>query len=314
MKYSNRHWGYELEFPSGWHSRGIIARVLHPGRSQNAHPVFYGPGNVSLMVATGHGGLQNLVAVAERAGHKVINVGTIAVSDISHDTLLCDVPAVRPLKSYAIRIGTVEHLITTDALERIGGAIVSTFQSQFTSDEEGKRTSTSSIDGSELTHRSFRTAVLLYKLFERGEKTQSDKRFLIEKGFYWIRSTTPERVLVGLNVLRFLFRAKDIEYSQEFLDEIVKIFFRGGSFPSYTLTVRPAVRLAALDLLANMSVSPNPVTKLPKPEQHELVNFRTEIMKTRDKNQNEKDKDAQVARESTEKTYSEAMRSIASRV
>jgi hypothetical protein len=290
MRYRNEQWGYELELPSGWHTPGIIRRIIHPGRhsSQNAHPTFYGPGNVKLKISSGHAGFQNLELVVERAGHNVLNLGTIVTGGKSHDTVLCDVPGAGRLKNYAIRFEGIEHLITTDAPERVGDSIVSTFSVHSSSEDEARTREAAPFEnGFQLADWSFRTATLLYELLVRGGKAENDKRFLIQTGFSWIRSEVPEKILTGLNVLRFLVRAKDVQDSPEFQDEVVRIFIAGGPPGVSKIVVRPAIRLAALDLLANTRILPNPVTKLPNVEAGELRNFRTEFMKNFNKSQHE---------------------------
>jgi hypothetical protein len=286
--------------------------------SQNAHPTFFGPGNVKLKISSGHAGFQNLELVAERAGHNVLNLGTIVAGGKSHDTVLCDVLGAGRLKNYAIRFEEIEHLITTDAPERVGDTIVSTFSVHSSSEDEARTYQAAPLENEfQLADWSFRTATLLYELFVRGGKTENDKLFLIQTGFSWIRSEVPEKILTGLNVLRFLVRSKDVQDGPEFQDEVVKIFVAGGSPGVSKIVVRPAIRLAALDLLANTRVTPNPVTKLPNAEAGELRNFRTEFMKNFNKSQyeyTEKNIDAEVRGVSLGKTYGEAMRSVASRV
>ena len=165
-----------------------------------------------------------------------------------------------------------------------------------------------------VTNNAFKKAAVLCKLLETDENSQDDRRFLVDKGLYWIRSETPERVLVGLNVLRFLIKAGYLDHNKKLLDEILEIFFSGGSLPSSTIAARPAIRLAALDLLANMSVTPNPVSKLPPEQAKELVQFRAQLMKSSNKDKDHREIDAKIERESRRVSCGDAIRSIASSV
>ncbi|MBF0330722.1 MAG: ankyrin repeat domain-containing protein [Candidatus Omnitrophica bacterium] len=163
-------------------------------------------------------------------------------------------------------------------------------------------------DDFQVTDRSWKTSVLLYKLFDIAGMARPDMEFLRDKSFAWVRSSNIEKKVTGLNTLRYLFKAQHIPYSKELLDEIVTVFFNNDSL---------AVRLAALDFLGAMSTSPSPLQYLNPSEVKQIVAFRGKMLNKMQASQRayaDSGVQSDIAKESSGKTPAEALKGAASRV
>lgn len=138
MKYRNRHWGFELDLPSGWAEPGFFKRLLSLGRyaQQRMHPEFYGPGGSSIKIAVGpispvpsaEQQQSNMEAIARRHGHEVIETGTIDVGLKNHASMLCRVPGIGVLKNYSLIFGTTEYFVTAQGDWQECDSIIKTFK------------------------------------------------------------------------------------------------------------------------------------------------------------------------------------------
>jgi len=138
MTYRNLHWGFQLDFPSGWGEPGFFKHLLSFGRyaKQGVHPEFYGRDGSSIKIAIGpispvpsaEEQRSNLKAIASRHGHDVIETSTINVSGRDHATMLCRVPRVGVLKNYSLIFGTTEYFVTAQGNWQECDSIVKTFK------------------------------------------------------------------------------------------------------------------------------------------------------------------------------------------
>ena len=137
MRYRNQRWGFELDLPPGWAEPGFFRRLLSFGRyaQQGVHPEFYSRGGSSIKIAIGpispvpsaEEQQRNLVSIAGRHGHDVIETGTMQVGGKDHATMLCRVPGVGVLKTYSLIFGTTEYLVTARGDWHLCDSVVESF-------------------------------------------------------------------------------------------------------------------------------------------------------------------------------------------
>jgi hypothetical protein len=121
----------------------------------------------------------------------------------------------------------------------------------------------------EIADQCWRTAFLLCRLLDADERSGSGVKLLADAAMNWIHAEKVETRIIGLNLLRFLLKAKLVKNSALQRENILQIFF---------LSKRSDVRLAALDLLGALGKSPNPVEELPSREVAELRKFSSRML------------------------------------
>lgn len=121
----------------------------------------------------------------------------------------------------------------------------------------------------EITDQCWRTAFLLCRLLDADDRSESGVKLLADAAMNWIHAEKVETRIIGLNLHRFLLKAKLVKSSALQREKILEIFF---------LSKRSDVRLAALDLLGALGKSPNPVEKLPSSEVAELREFSSRML------------------------------------
>lgn len=148
MTYRDRRLGFEITFPQGWKSPGLLHRLRRlPLRLMFASPhlaggpEFYGPRGDSIKFAVGpiypvpsvsqH--QRDVQTMATRHGHKVVEVGTIDLGGRSHATMTVHVPhdsKCMRLKNYFLIFGGTEYVVTASlrADEEQYDSIVKTFR------------------------------------------------------------------------------------------------------------------------------------------------------------------------------------------
>lgn len=115
----------------------------------------------------------------------------------------------------------------------------------------------------------FRESVLLMKLLEAARSTAAAKSTLVSASAKWRQSPDPGLRTTGISLLRFLFKAMNVAYSQSLIDEVLNLFASSTSL---------ATRLSALDTLGAMSATPNPTQLLQPKELERLIAFRAQMM------------------------------------
>jgi hypothetical protein len=160
----------------------------------------------------------------------------------------------------------------------------------------------------QLADRSWRNSVLLMKLLEAEGTSHPAIKLLTNESFTLIRSDGIRKRVTGLNLLRFLFKAKHVEYNKPLLDEVLDIFFSTQSL---------AARLASLDMLGVMRTTPNPMEQLSAKETEALVSFRSKLMSSLNASQRQYSTEgvaSDVAREVARCSPFDAIKSVVARV
>jgi hypothetical protein len=103
FRYRNAHWGFEVTFPNGWREYGFWDRLRSLRRYDPTQPEFAGPKGADLKIAIGPADpvrlvemQRNLAAIAERHGHCVLEVKSIAIGGKEHATIVYHIPLDRP--------------------------------------------------------------------------------------------------------------------------------------------------------------------------------------------------------------------------
>ncbi|MBS3149813.1 hypothetical protein J4455_03940 [Candidatus Woesearchaeota archaeon] len=112
IKYRNNHHKFEIELPNERHGPRLISRLF----GMDANPEFYEQNRSSLKFAIGPISPEpsvreqqlNLENIARKYGHDVIEVGSIAVYEKEHATIVCKVPLIQ---QPPVMIGRPEYIV-----------------------------------------------------------------------------------------------------------------------------------------------------------------------------------------------------------
>ena len=121
-----------------------------------------------------------------------------------------------------------------------------------------------------LTESSFRTSTLLLVLLEHDGVSVDKTSLLLDQCPKWISRGTSEQRVIGLNIMKSLFKAGWVQPSRDLETELTRLLSQETSL---------AVRLAALDFLGAMGLTTNPLGQIPASESKQILEFRAELMK-----------------------------------